>query len=531
MSEDGIFHGPEPLPLANMSLGRFLMQRLQQHGDREYQIHAVTGERTTFADVLQRSTALATELRVRGVRPGQVVGVASENRLEFCLPVLAASYLGATCATFNPTYTLREMEHALNISKPCVVFCSPVCERSVCELARRLPFVREVVVFGPSSALGRPLLSDLVRPGADRLGAAEDVGPDEHVACVLCSSGTTGLPKGVMLTARNILATMTNLSDPRFAIINHNETHLGVLPFFHAYAFMCLLASLCNGFRVVVLPKFEEELFLRSIQQYKVTLLTLVPTLLVFLGKSPRVSHYDLSSLRMVWCGAAPLREEVQRQVVRRLGIAGVQQGYGLTETTLAVSHTPVGHDKPGAAGKLAPGISAKVLDLKTGQPLGVDQEGELCFKGALIMKGYLGDTGATAATLDPDGFLHTGDVGRIDRDGYVYVVDRLKELIKYKGFQVPPAELEALLLTHPAVQDAAVVGVPDSESGELPLAFVVRQPGASVSDQDLIAFIAGQVSPQKRLHGGVKFVDAIPKNASGKILRQQLRSILKSKL
>lgn len=212
-----------------------------------------------------------------------------------------------------------------------------------------------------------------------------------------------------------------------------------------------------------------------------------------------------------------------------RIGVPIIRQGYGLSESTLSLLVQNDGACKPGSVGSVKLGIYAKVIDTETGKTLGPNQRGELCFKGDCIMKGYVGDTKSTQSMIQ-DGWLHTGDIGYFDDDFEFFIVDRIKELIKYKGFQVPPAEIEALLLTHRKIKDAAVIGKPDEESGELPLAFVVKQPNAVLSEDDVIKFVAENASPAKRLRGGVIFVDDIPKNPSGKILRRELREMLKNR-
>lgn len=253
----------------------------------------------------------------------------------------------------------------------------------------------------------------------------------------------------------------------------------------------------------------------------------MVPPLMVFLAKHPIVDKYDLSSLMVLICGAAPLSRETEDQIKERIGVPFIRQGYGLSESTLSVLVQNDDFCKPGSVGVLKVGIYAKVIDPDTGKHLGPNERGELCFKGDGIMKGYIGDTKSTQTAIR-DGWLHTGDIGYYDDEFEFFIVDRIKELIKYKGFQVPPAEIEALLLTNDKIKDAAVIGKPDEEAGELPMAFVVKQANVELTSEDVIKFVNDRASPAKRLRGGVIFLDEIPKNPSGKILRRVLREMLK---
>ncbi|MBW7885320.1 MAG: AMP-binding protein, partial [Caldilineaceae bacterium] len=274
---------------------------------------------------------------------------------------------------------------------------------------------------------------------------------------------------------------------------------------------------------VVTIPRFEMESFLQLTQNRKISYAYLVPPLVLGLAKHPLVDKYDLSSLRVIVSGAAPLSGELEAAVRTRLGCQ-VVQGYGMTEAS-PVTHfrslEPEGRPKPGSIGVVVPNTECKIVDVATRAELEPHQEGELWVRGPQVMKGYLNNPQATANTVDTDGWLHTGDVGYADEDGYFWIVDRVKELIKYKGFQVAPAELEALLLTHPAVADAAVIGVADEEAGEVPKAYVVRK-GEATADE-IMEFVAGQVAPFKKVRY-VEFIDQIPKSASGKILRRMLK-------
>ena len=284
---------------------------------------------------------------------------------------------------------------------------------------------------------------------------------------------------------------------------------------------MLLNISLYLGVTIVTMPRFDLELFLRLIQDYRITRANIVPPIILALAKHPLVERYKLDSLISVNSGAAPLDASVEQACADRLSCF-VAQGYGLTETSPVVSATPVDPSKrrPGSAGLLIPNTECKVMDPLSGAELNTTAQGEIWVRGPQVMKGYLNNPAATAEMLEPDGWLRTGDIGSVDADGYLYVVDRVKELIKYKGYQVAPAELEGLLLTHPAVADAAVIPVPDPEAGDIPKAFVVLK--GTATPEEIQAFINGQVAPFKKIRL-IEVVDQIPKSPSGKILRRVL--------
>jgi acyl-CoA synthetase (AMP-forming)/AMP-acid ligase II len=277
--------------------------------------------------------------------------------------------------------------------------------------------------------------------------------------------------------------------------------------------------SLRNGVPVVTMPRFDLDQFLGLIEEHRVTVANVVPPIALALAKHPAVDGADLSSLRMVLSGAAPLGAELSVAVAERIGAPTVQ-GYGMTETSPVTHVCPIEPElsKPGTIGMPVPGTECRLVDSETREDA---ERGELWVRGPQVMTGYLNNESATKATIDADGWLHTGDIAEVDEDGYFTIVDRLKELIKYKGFQVPPAELEAILITHPAVADCAVIGVPDEEAGELPKAFVVC--AGEVSDDEIMDYVADKVSPQKKIRL-IERIEEIPKSASGKILRRQLK-------
>ena len=299
---------------------------------------------------------------------------------------------------------------------------------------------------------------------------------------------------------------------------------IGILPFYHIYGMVVIMSgALRAGATTVTMPRFDLEQFLGLLQKHGVTMAYLVPPIVLALAKHPLVDDYDISKLTDVLSGAAPLPLPVAEACVKRHGLL-LRQGYGLTETS-PVTHAN-GRDrevKLDSVGAALPNTEYRIVDVSTGEDAGVDQLGEIWIRGPQVMKGYLNNPEATRDMLDDDGWLHTGDIGRADADGYMYVVDRVKELIKYKGLQVAPAELEGVIQAHPAVADVAVIPVPDMEAGEIPKAFVVVKPGATVSAEAIMAHVADQVAPHKKVRE-VEFIDAIPKVPSGKILRRELR-------
>jgi acyl-CoA synthetase (AMP-forming)/AMP-acid ligase II len=350
---------------------------------------------------------------------------------------------------------------------------------------------------------------------------AATVDPRRDLAVLPYSSGTTGLPKGVMLTHYNLVANILQSSCVMTAL-DEDSTMLGVLPFFHIYGLVVIMnLGLYRGATIVTMPRFELEACLEAIQKYRITYANVVPPMVLALAKHPAVDKYDLSSLRGVFSGAAPLGENVAAAAGARLGCP-VIQGYGLTETSPVTHVTRVDSERirVGGIGPPIPNTEAKILDVSTGAELGPGQEGEICVRGPQVMRGYLNRPEATAAMIDPEGWLHTGDVGYVDEEGCFFVVDRVKELIKYKGMQIAPAELEAVLLAHPAVADAAVIPVPNEEAGEMPKAFVVLR-GEATAEQ-IMAFVAERVAPYKKIRC-LEIADQIPKSPSGKILRRVL--------
>ncbi|XP_063831307.1 luciferin 4-monooxygenase-like [Ostrinia nubilalis] len=537
---NNVVTGPEEeyIP-AHLSYGQFMFDQIKRGGDNIALISGDTDESVTYRELLQSSVDLAVALQKLGLKKNDVVVVSSENRFEFMITALAVMFSGGVLSVFNITYTPEEINHLLNIVQPKYIFVSPIGAQNVYEACQEVTYVEKLIMFGEYEIVPSLMYKDLVKEHIDVDSfSLVDVNGREDSLAIMCSSGTTGLPKGVMLTHVNILTSTAHMKyyfHNSMKMTNHEIiSGLSLIPWFHAYGFITTCTILALRIKSVFLTRFEPEQYLETIQKYKINMTTIVPPLAVFLAKDPLVLKYDLSSLNEVWCGAAPLSSDIQKAISGRTGLKYIKNGYGLTEVTMGCCVDLTGGDKVGSCGTPGPGIKIKVIDLETGQKLGPGKEGELYIKSAMRMKGYRGDVAASAALVDAEGYVRTGDVGYYDADGYIYIVDRLKELIKYNGFQVAPAELEAVLLRHGGVAECGVVGVPDARAGELPAAFVVRAPGSAVSEDELLRHVASKVSPTKYLRGGIRFIDEIPKTPAGKILRRELKKMLdipKSKL
>jgi len=478
-------------------------------------IDGPTGRTVTYEQLRESVARMAGGLAARGFGKGEVFAIMAPNIPEYATAFHGVATLGGINTTINPTYTAEEIEFQLRDSGARFLLTIPMfMEQAVA--AATAAGIEEIFVLGEASG-ATPVVELLATDPFD--GFAEVDSKNDLVALPY-SSGTTGLPKGVMLSHQNLAA---NLAQGEHALeMAEREVIVAVLPFFHIYGMEVLMNGvLYNGGTAVTMPRFDLEEFLRIIQEHRVTRAYVVPPIVLAMAKHPLVDQYDMSSLRSVFSGAAPLGAELAAEASARIGCE-VVQGYGLTETSPVTHATPPGQFKPGSIGVAISNTECRVVD-PDGNDLGVGEDGEIWIRGPQVMKGYLNNPAATAATIDEEGWLHTGDIGHVDADNHWYIVDRLKELIKYKGFQVPPAELEGLLLTHPAVADSAVIPIPDEEAGEVPKAFVVLKPGAEATPEEMMEHVAGHVAHYKQIRF-LDIVDEIPKSASGKILRRVLK-------
>ncbi len=511
-----IFRGPYPdVSIPEVSLTDFIFGATDQIKMKTALIDGPSGRALTYAEFENAVRRVAASLAKKGFKKGDVFGIFSTNCPEYGIIFHAVAMLGGINTTLNPLYTAEEAAFQLKDAGARLLITAPVFIDKAAAAGKDAR-IEELFVFGEAEG-ATPFASLL---DSDAEVPRVEIDPKNDLVALPYSSGTTGLPKGVMLTHYNLIANMRQMDGLDY--FSRDDILLCVLPLFHIYGLVVVLnMGLHMGATIVTMPRFDLEQFLSFIQKYRVTLSHIVPPIVLKLAKERLVDNYDLSSLKMVFSGAAPLGPELSRECIERIG-CGVRQGYGMTETSPVTHSSPADPTKMklGSVGPPAPNTECKLVDPATGAECGANEEGEVCVRGPQNMRGYLNNPEATARTIDADGWLHTGDIGYADEDGHFFIVDRVKELIKYKGFQVAPAELEAVLLTHPAVADAAVIPCRDVETGEVPKAFVVRK-GEATADE-LMEFVAERVAPHKKIRA-VEFIEQIPKSLSGKILRRVL--------
>lgn len=513
---------PSLAPYESYPLQDMLKRAVQRDGSKTAVIDV---DRTfTFRELDDLSDKFASALAAEGVSKGDHIGLLAPNCVEFVIAFYGIIKVGAVATTINSGYREREIAHQLNDSAAQTLIVHQALVEMADAAQDMAKGVTKRIVIEPESNNAGTFWG-LIESAPSAIPSVT-VNPKEDLVALPYSSGTTGLSKGVMLTHHNLTSNVRQLNDrSEQGVIRQDDVILVHLPLFHIYGMEILMnGSIGAGATQIMMGRFDIEEFLKLMSNHKVTMLFTAPPVGLGLSQYPGVANYDLSALRVGFIGAAPLSADLQGRIQDKVGFS-IIQGYGMTEASPLTNADFMEPDmqRMGSIGTAVPDTEQKVVDLEDDtKEVGVDEIGELMLRGPQVMKGYYNNAQATADTLTEDGWLHTGDIVRMDSDRYVYVLDRKKELIKYKGFQVPPAELEGVLLEHPGISDAAVIGKLDDESGEIPKAFVVRSPDSEVSDADVMAFVAGKVATFKHIRE-VEFIDAIPKNASGKILRRVL--------
>ncbi|KAE8316820.1 hypothetical protein BDV41DRAFT_573331 [Aspergillus transmontanensis] len=540
-----------PVDIPNVDLWTFLFERKDRTFPDDNIIYQDADTQRFYTYKTLKDAALAFGQGLKAIydwRKGDVLALFTPNSIDTPVVMWGAHWAGGVVSPANPAYTTEELAFQLKNSGAKAVITQVPQLSVVREAAKQanIPEDRIILIGDKRDPEARLKHFTSIRniSGATRYRKTK-INPDKDLSFLVYSSGTTGVPKGVMLSHRNIVANSLQLAAGEAGHLTWNggadgkgDRVLAFLPFFHIYGLTCLVhQTLYQGYQLVVMERFDIEKWCAHVQNYRITFSYVVPPVVLLLSKHPIVDKYDLSSLRMMNSGAAPLTHELVEAVYARIK-CGIKQGYGLSETS------PTTHTQPweewrtsiGSVGKLLPNMEAKYMtmpeDESEPREVSVGEVGELYLKGPNIFQGYHNNPAATADCLT-DGWFRTGDVGYQDKNGNFYITDRVKELIKYKGFQVAPAELEGILVDHEAIDDVAVIGIESEAHGtEVPLAFVVRSAkskasGASAEQEaaNIIKWLDGKVAYHKRLRGGVRFVDAIPKSVSGKILRRVLKA------
>eukprot|EP01018_Ginkgo_biloba_P002213 Gb_19735 [translate_table: standard] len=525
-NSNGIYYSklrPAEVPADDLlDLSTFVLSR--QHRGRIALVEALSGTQISYAQLTHDVMAVAAGLHGLGVTQGDVVLVVSANFLHFPVLALAIMSIGAILSAANPLQGSSEIQKQMAISMPVLVFTTPELVDKFKGMGVRLVMIgsdEESAKYSCVSSLAKLLRSDPTKKPSVKIH-------QEDTAVILYSSGTSGRSKGVVCTHRNLIATVSNFCTIMDVETSCKDVHLCTIPLFHMYGLATFACGLLGvGVTVVILPRFKMEDLLLSIHKYRVTHIPVAPPIVMALIKIHVGGKYDLSSLKEVSSGGAPLGREQMESFRSRFPGVLILQAYGLTETSgpVALGDASDG-GYYGSVGKLVPSLVGKVVDLNSKKPMPPNNRGELWLRGPTIMKGYYNDKEATSLALDTESWFRTGDICYIDEEGRIYIVDRLKELIKYKGFQVAPAELEDVLLSNPEIEDAAVIPYVDEVVGEIPMACIVRKPGSNLREEDVISFVGRQVASYKKIRR-VAFINSVPRSPSGKILRRKLRAVI----
>ncbi|XP_066929646.1 uncharacterized protein [Clytia hemisphaerica] len=525
-TEENVIRGNKSLEYPVEDCFTFFSKRFEQFGERVAMVDGVTGTELTFSQLVQNSRKLGSYFHEKNFKLRDRVSIFLPTCTKYSYSMLGAFANGMAVTTIHPAFTAHEMHNQIKTSTPKVVITNAHLLDTARQASENSSIETMICLDDTSiSDSGVVNMSDILQNGDENFSTdLSAINPEKDIAFILYSSGTTGLPKGVIISHFSMINCLLQVRE--FFGENMPDNVLAAIPVYHMYGMVLFLfVNPYHGNRVYTLPKFDPVQFLSSIQNYKIGRICIAPPILLFLTKSPLVDQYDMSSLKSIIVGAAPVDEQLSHAFNERFPWITLQQCYGMTEAGFAtLQANDASFNSAGSVGQILADGECKIVSLTTGEFLGPYEQGEVYLRGAQQMLGYLNNEKATTETILEDGWLRSGDLGYYDDENNLFVIDRLKELIKYKGFQVAPAELEDLLISHENIVDSCVIGVPCERAGEVPRAYIVKKPGSDLTEDEVKDFVGERFSDHKHLRGGVQFVEQLPKSASGKLLRRVLR-------
>ncbi|GAB1863717.1 Luciferin 4-monooxygenase [Camponotus japonicus] len=500
--------------------------KIKSHGDKIAYLDARTEEAVTYAELQDKVVRCALWFQKQGIKSSDVVSVCTHNHLNSIVPCLAALYVNAIFNPWDENMDLQTALHVMQLTRPKIIFCSEKSTNVILNALKENNYNSKIAVFGYDYPIHSDIISfsDILNTYSDaevanfRYIETDDI---KKTACIIHSSGTTGMSKGVEISNYCLLLSNNEISDMIDTVL------IWFSPLYWISGIIMYFKAITQGAKVIIYPEFDEEMTCLLIEKYKITLIFLSISMINRLLKTDYVKKYPLSSLKTILCGGAIMKLKAQEDMKHILPHVQILQAYGLTETGGIVT-LQLPHHKNGSCGTVIQNVQIKIVDPENGNVLGPNQSGEVWIKTATIMTGYYGNPEATKNTIDEEGWLHSGDIGYIDEDGELFLIDRIKELIKYRGHQISPAEIEGVLLSHQAVLEVAVVGVPHAIDDEHPIAYVIKKPDIKVTEQELIDFVTNNMMDQYSLRAGVIFLETFPYTGSGKIARKDLRAMAK---
>jgi len=520
--ENGIYKGQVQHDLPNYkSFGELMWTRIKSHGGNIAYLDALTEETITYAELQDKAVRCALWLQKQGVKSDDVISLCTHNHLNSIVPCISAAYINAIFNPWSENMDLRTALHFLQLTTPKVIFCNEESAGIVLGAVKEQNCNSTVVVFGKH--VGAISFSDILNNCNDKEVANfryDELDDLKKTICIMHTSGTSGLPKGVELSNYAMLL----LSSEKSMGMNYSSA-LWFSSLYWLSGIMMNFNIIANGGRTTLYPKFDEEITCQLVDKYKVENMFLSTSMINRFLKAGHVQKYSLSSLKKIIFGGASLKAEVQAELRRIVPHIQILQGYGMTELCGVIAIQLPNH-KVGSCGTIAKNTQFKIVDPESGKVLGPNQSGEICIKSLAMMTGYFRNPEATKNAVDEQGWMHSGDIGYVDDDGELFIIDRIKELIKYRGNQISPGEIENVLTFHPTVMEAVVIGIPHELDDEHLLAFVTKKSGAKVTEQELIDFVAKNMMDQCKLRAGVIFLDSFPYTASGKISRKDLKEM-----